>query len=333
MPTLTTWITIATSFIVTFLLLPYWIRIAKKSGLVGIDVHKPDKRKVAELGGLIAVTGGIIGILSYVAFQVFYYDNTELIRFIFAAVVSILIAVIIGLVDDILGWKIGLHQYQKAILTVLIALPMMVINAGVSKVYLPFLGIVDVAYIYPLLIIPIGIIGASNGFNLLAGFNGLEAGMGILIIGTLGYISWITGPSYATIIAACMLAALVAFFIFNKYPARVFPGDVLTYPIGTTIAIIAILSNIEKFALILFIPYYLELILKMRSFMQAESFGKLQKDGSLTNRYNRWYSLTHIAISLLRKAKGKAYEWEVVLLLLAFECLIALFAIFIHFNS
>ncbi|MDP2841599.1 MAG: hypothetical protein Q8O17_04910 [Candidatus Methanoperedens sp.] len=41
----------------------------------------------------------------------------------------------------------------------------------------PFLGTLDIGLLYPLLIIPIGMIGASNAFNMLAGYNGLEAGM------------------------------------------------------------------------------------------------------------------------------------------------------------
>src|SRR3989344_2780262 len=76
----------------------------------------------------------------------------------------------------------------------------------------------------------------------------------------------------AVIIAACAFMALLAFFIFNKHPAHIFPGDTLTYPIGTIIAIIAILGNIEKFALILFIPYLIEGLLKARGKMQKESF-------------------------------------------------------------
>jgi len=38
-------------------------------------------------------------------------------------------------------------------------------------------GAVDWGIFYPLAIIPIGIVGAANAYNMLAGYNGLEAGM------------------------------------------------------------------------------------------------------------------------------------------------------------
>ncbi len=64
-----------------------------------------------------------------------------------------------------------------------------------------FLGTLDTGLLYPLLIIPIGMIGASNAFNMLAGYNGLEAGMGIVILSTLGLIAYNTGNTVAVVIA------------------------------------------------------------------------------------------------------------------------------------
>lgn len=317
-------------FIITIFILPCWIKIARKHALVSIDVHKPGKH-VAELGGLIVVFGAIIGILFYIAWNTF----SQLVSdsgfvFMMASIASILIAAFIGLVDDILGWKIGLRQYQKALLSVLIAIPLVVVNAGVSNITLPFVGEISLGLLYPLLAVPIGIVGASNAFNMLAGFNGLEAGLGMIILSTLGYLSYANGQVPAAMIAFCFVAALLAFLFFNWYPARVFGGNILTYSIGTVIAIVAILGNNERAALILFIPYFIEFMLKFRGLMQKESFGKPLKDGSITNRYDKWYGLEHISISLLRAIKKRAYEWQIVLVLYAFELFfvaIVLFAI------
>ena len=73
-----------------------------------------------------------------------------------------------------------------------------------------------------------------------------------------------TGDTWLSLIALIMIASLLAFYIFNKVPAKVFPGDVLTYSIGSLIASIAILGNIEKIAIWFFIPYILDTILKTR---------------------------------------------------------------------
>lgn len=312
------------SFLITLRLLPSWIYRANKANLTGRDINKPDHKEVAELGGLAVICGFITGSLIYIAVRVFFYEEASFIYALFAAIASILIATIIGLVDDILGWKIGLRQRHKIMLSIAIALPIVVINAGVSKMNIPFIGVVEFGLIYPLLIIPIIIIGSSNAFNMLAGYNGLEAGMGVIILSTLSFIAYKTGAFWIAVPGLCMVAALLAFLRYNFYPADVFPGDTMTYSIGAMIGIIAIMGNLEKFALILFIPYFFEFILKARGKMRKESFGKALPDGSLTNRYDKWYGLEHITISLLRKLKGKAYEWEVTILILFGELVLAI---------
>lgn len=330
MPTILTASSLIISFLVTLIITPYWIKRAKDHGLVGEDMHKPG-RKIAELGGLCVMTGFLAGLLYYVAIDVFVYGNATYARYIFAGISSVLIATIIGLTDDILGWKIGLRQYQKVILTIAIVFPMMVVNAGHSIIAIPFFGRYDVGLLFPLVFVPLGIVGASNAFNMIAGYNGLEAGLGIIILSTLGYITWINHIGWVAAIAFCMVAALLAFLIFNKYPARIFPGDTLTYSVGALIAIVAILGNVEKFALILFIPYFIELVLKARGKMQKESFGKVMSEGTLAKPYSKYYGIEHIAIDVTKKITGRAYEYEVVLLIWGFEVLMAIIALLDRF--
>lgn len=322
MPSLLTISSLFISFLVALVIIPYWIKRAKTHGLVGQDMHKPG-RKIAELGGLAVICGFLAGLLYYVAIDVFIYHNASYARYIFAGITSILIATIIGLTDDILGWKIGLRQYQKVILTIAIALPMVVINSGHSMITIPFFGRYDIGLLFPLLFVPMGIIGASNGFNMIAGYNGLEAGMGIIILSTLGYLSWTTGLGWVAVMAFCMAFALLAFLIFNKYPAKVFPGDTLTYSVGTLIAIVAIFGNVEKFALILFLPYFIEFALKARGRMQKESFARVMSEGSLAKPYRKYYGIEHIAIDIANRIKGKAYEYDVVLMIWGLELFLA----------
>lgn len=322
MPSLLTVSSLAISFIVTLMITPYWIRRAKTHGLVGGDMHKPG-RKIAELGGLAVICGFLAGLLYYVAIDVFIYGNASYARYIFAGISSVLIATIIGLTDDILGWKIGLRQYQKVILTIAIVFPMMVINSGHSIITIPLFGRYDVGLLFPLLFVPLGIIGASNGFNMIAGYNGLETGMGIIMLSTLGYLSWLNKMGWVAVIAFCMVAALLAFLIFNIYPASVFPGDTMTYSVGALIAIVAILGNIEKFALVLFIPYFIECALKARGSMQKESFGRVMSEGTLARPYSRYYGIEHIAIDVAKKIKGRAYEYDVVILIWGLELFLA----------
>jgi UDP-N-acetylglucosamine--dolichyl-phosphate N-acetylglucosaminephosphotransferase len=155
----------------------------------------------------------------------------------------------------------------------------------------------------------------------LAGYNGLEASQGMILLTGLAIVTFMTGNPWLSVLSMCAVAALFAFYFFNKYPATVFPGDTLTYPIGALIGCIAILGNIEKIAIFFFIPYILEFILKARGKLKKESFSVIQKDGSLKLKEGI-YGLEHVAIWLLRKVKGKAYEWEVPLVINAFQILV-----------
>ena len=322
--------TIFISFFCTFLVLPYWIKKTKQIGLVWEDMNKPgNKKNIGGSGGLVVVFGFILGVLLYIAIKTFYFKNDgDINSYIFALVLVILLSSIVGLVDDLFGWQHGgLSRRSRILIVLFTAIPLMVINAGESIISLPFIGSLNLGILYPILFIPIGILGATTTFNFLAGYNGLEASQGIIVLSALAYVTYVTGNSWLSVVALCMVAALFAFYIFNKYPAKIFPGDTLTYSVGALIAGMAILGNIEKIAVFFFIPYIIEFILKViRGRYKKYSFGKPNQDGSLEMPYEKVYGLEHLAIKVLKglKKSGKVYEYEVVYLINGFQIIIIL---------
>jgi len=318
------------SFLLTLFFIPIWIKKAKNAGLVGKDIHKNNKDKIAESGGVSVLFGFVLGILFYVAINTFYFQSTKNLIEIFALLSSLLIISFIGLIDDILGWKIGLNRKTRLFFLAIAAIPLVVINAGQSSM----MGI-EFGLLYPLFLIPLGIVGASATFNFLAGYNGLEASQGIIFLSGLALVTWLTGNSWLSLICMIMIVCLIAFYIFNKYPARVFPGDILTYSVGALIAIVAILGNIEKIAVFFFIPYILEVFLKARGGLLKESFAKVNKDESLKMPYDKIYGLEHLAIYILSKIKKnkKVYEKEVVYLINLFQILIIILGLILFRSS
>ncbi|PXY71273.1 glycosyl transferase family 4 [Candidatus Parvarchaeota archaeon] len=313
------------SFLGTLLILPLWIRKAKQIGLVWNDMNKIGFQKVAGSGGVIVSLSFVIGIFIFIAYKVFWTLDSSFLIEILALVVVILILTIIGLIDDLFGWqKGGLSKKSRILFVFLASIPLIVINAGKSEISIPLIGLLDIGIFYPLLAIPIGIIGAATTFNFLAGFNGLEAGQGIILLSALSLVSFFTGTFWLGIISLCMVFSLLAFLIYNFFPAKIFPGDSLTYTIGGLIAIISILGNFEKIAIFFFIPIILETILKARGRLQKQSFGKLSQNGTLDLKYDKIYSLTHLAIFILNKNKKRATEKKVVFLIWAFQILIVL---------
>jgi UDP-N-acetylglucosamine--dolichyl-phosphate N-acetylglucosaminephosphotransferase len=317
------------SFLTVIFLIPYWIKKAEQIGLLWDDLNKNSSEKVAGSGGIMVILGFIIGILVYIAIKTFYFKSMDNLVEIFALLSVVLIVAGIGLIDDLFGWqKGGLSARSRIILVAFATIPLMVINVGNPEIYLPIVGSLNLGILYALIIIPLGIIGTSTTFNFLAGHNGLEASQGILILSALSIESWITGSSWLSVVSLCMVASLLGFLYFNKYPAKVFPGDVLTYPVGALIAIMAIIGNYEFFAAFIFLPYIMETILKLRGKLKKSSFGRPKEDGSITNQYNKIYGLEHLAIKILEKIKPskKAYEWEVVFLINGFQLVLIILA-------
>ena len=316
------------SFFVGLFLIPFWIRKAKEIGLVWEDMNKPEHPKdVAGSGGIGVFLAFILGTLTYIAIKTFYFKSEDNIIEIFASLSVVLVIAFIGILDDLLGWKKGgLSRRSRLVLLFFSAIPLIVINAGESNLF----GI-NFGLIYPLVIIPLGIVGASATFNFLAGYNGLESSQGIIILSALSGIAFLMGNKWLSIIGLCMVMSLIPFYLFNKTPAKVFPGNILTYSVGALIATIAILGNMEKIAVFFFIPYILETILKSRGKLIKHSFAKVNPDGSLELPYEKIYGVEHLAILILKKIKPskKVYEKDVVFLINLFQILIICVGVFL----
>ncbi len=327
------------SFILSVVILPKWILKCQQVGFLWEDMNKANRGRasrgrnvedVAASGGIIVVMAFVLGVLAYIAIRTFIFNENGTSLEIFALLSVILILAIVGFVDDVLGWTYkGLSVRFRLFLAFAASIPLVVINAGVSEIGISHVGSVDIGILYALVIIPIGIAGATTTYNFLAGFNGLEAGQGIIIISFLSFIAYATGNPWLTLIGLCMVASLLVFYFYNKYPAKVFPGDVLTYSIGALIAGMAILGNFEKIAVFVFIPYIMETVLKVRGRLKKQSFGKVRKDGSLDIPYDKVYGLTHLSIFILKKFNGKVYEKSVVYLIFAFQIFICLLTLLI----
>jgi len=306
------------SFFIVILVTPWLIRYLRKIKLIVKDMNKKNKPLVPISGGLAVMAGIFIGLMTYIFFQTFYFKNTSFITPIFAGLTTIIMITFVGFLDDIIINKSntgssGLKQWQKPLLTLSAAVPLMVINAGTTTMALPFLGRLDVGLIYPLLFIPIGVIGAANMVNMLAGFNGLETGMGIIYTGMLGLYAFVNERETAALFALIIFAALIAFNYYNKFPAKILPGDSLTYLLGGSLAVIAIIGNIEKAAIIISIPFFIEFVLKARSKFKADSFG-YYKNGKIFCKYKENYSILHLITRT-----GKFTEKQVVNIMLLIE--------------
>lgn len=328
-------IALVISFFIGAIGIPLWIRKARSVGLIWNDMNKFGKPKnVAGSGGIVVLMSFLMGSLIYIAIRTFLTNRIDSVTIkILALLMSISIAGIIGIVDDFLGWHHGgLPARIRVLMAIGASIPLIVINAGNNLMSLPFFGNVNFGLLYPLFLIPFGIAATTTVYNFLAGFNGLESGLGIISIGFLSYVSFINGDAWLAIIGLSMVFGLIAFLIYNKVPAKIFPGNVLTYSVGALLGAMAIVGDYEKIALIVFIPFIIEMVLKIRGRFGLKngkwpvSFGVPEKDGSLKPIYDKIYGLTHFSIRVLSKVKKKVYERDVVYFVYLIEIVFVIIA-------
>lgn len=281
------------SFIVVVLFTPNAIKILKEKGVTGTDVHKLDRPEIPKGGGYVILFAIVFALLVIIGLTTFQSLEIEMVG-LFAALVSILMAGMIGLLDDNLDFK----NRTKIVLPLVASIPMAAMSVGTPTISIPFIGTINFGLFYALLIVPLMMTFIIDSTNMYAGMNGLEAGLSainasglvtfVLLIPYFDSHTITTEQMEAGVVAAALLGASIGFLIFNRYPAKILTGDVGTLPMGATMAAALIIGNMDRLAIIMYIPFGLNFLLYIvyrfyakRKQMQWVKFAKPREDGSL----------------------------------------------------
>ncbi|UCG69059.1 MAG: UDP-N-acetylglucosamine--dolichyl-phosphate N-acetylglucosaminephosphotransferase [Thermoplasmata archaeon] len=291
-------IALIVSFLTTVITVPWLINKLAERGLIGVDHNKFEKPKIPEMGGLAVVIGFIAGVSTLLVInKILDKDDFPILA---ASLLAVVGAALTGIMDDLFG----LRQRVKASIPFLFAIP---IGLYVEDTTLSFIFVNPDFGVLMVLIAPFGVTCAANAGNMLEGFNGLGAGLGIIISITLIIISLLLGATDSLVLLFPLLGALVAFLWFNRYPAKIFPGDTLTLFMGATIACAAIVGDLKTIGALLFIPMIIEFFLKIRGHFQGENYGTPDEEGFLSYK-GKIESLTHL-IMKKRKVKERQLVW------------------------
>lgn len=259
------WIFVLSFFIaitICVLLLPPYIKKAQAVNMVGVDVHKFDKPRIVESGGIILMLAYLLGLFIFIPFL----DDPSTSLYteeIIGTAATVLFCAFIGLIDDVfdIRWR------TKVLTPMLGGVPLAVLSLGRPTISTPF-GVLDFALLstYGLLffyaiVVPFIVTACANAVNMLAGLNGLEAGSTLIIASALTLLSLREGKNEGLIILVPFLGALLAFLYYNRHPSRVFPGDVGTFGMGTVIACVAMLAHLERAVFVMFLPHTINALL------------------------------------------------------------------------
>lgn len=257
---------------VAYLLTSHFINVFKnplcESGLYGKDLNKAgskeDKEKIPEALGVVPA---IFFLLITIVEQVISREITKgkLVEYN-AALLSICLVVLLGVLDDILN----LQWRHKLIVPTIASIPLLVAYNGLTSVVVPipfrsFMGpMVNLGLMYYFYMGNISIF-CTNSINIYAGINGLEVGQSF-VIGCFILIHNIIelklnssednfqNHLFSMTIMMPFLATSLALLKNNQFPAKVFIGDSYCYFAGMTFAVCGILGHFSKTMMLFFIP-------------------------------------------------------------------------------
>jgi len=256
---------LAVGFVVSFLSMPLVMNFMKRKGIVGVDVHKKDRPLIPEMGGIAVLIGLTASVLIAILL------TPEKTRLLISFLSTTLIAGAIGAVDDLRP----LSAKVKPFLTLFAGIPILLLGTYNPRPIFPIIGQTRLTIVYPFLII-VALAVTSNAVNMMDPFNGTMSGTCTMIAATLIISSLLLSRYDGLLLSLCIFGPLLVLYLFNKYPAKVFSGDVGSLSIGAALGAIAILGRLEVVAIVAFAPQI------MNAFYGLSTIGRLYERREVT---------------------------------------------------
>lgn len=312
-------------FFASLIISPIIISLIKKEKVKQVILHYVESHK--QKSGTPTM-GGIIFILATSIISLIFFDKQNMVLAV-VVLVAFLGFAIVGFLDDFIKFKfkrnLGLRAYQKIIFQLAVAIFISIFaykNQFVgSTLILPFSGkTVDLGYF----VIPFNvfvIVAVTNSVNLTDGLDGLATGttlsylFGTFILFVVLFSSKFAGMSQPYmaqmhniyILYFVCFGALLAYLLFNCFPAKIFMGDTGSLALGAFIGALAIFTRttlylpiigimfvLSSVSVILQVSYYK--LTKKRIFLMAPLHHHFEKKGMHEVRITTMYSVITLLV-------------------------------------
>lgn len=196
----------------------------------------------------IPTMAGVIGVVSITVVTFFFNLNRAETWLPLAALIG---GGAVGLLDDVINIRgqgkgvAGLRSSIKFIMITVVAAVLgwfFFVKLGYNSIHLPYLGDVMLGWwIVPLFIL--AVVATGNAVNISDGLDGLAGGLLALSFGAFGIIALLQGHLLLSGFCFTVVGALLSYLWFNIFPARFFMGDVGSFAFGTSLGVVAMLTN------------------------------------------------------------------------------------------
>jgi UDP-GlcNAc:undecaprenyl-phosphate/decaprenyl-phosphate GlcNAc-1-phosphate transferase len=318
------------SFLITYFGTKYLIFYLTKEGMTVVDYHKEGMPRIPRPGGPAIIAGIVIGELLLFILTLSYA--------VLALALVTLLCGVIGIVDDLKT----LGGVEKPALLLLGGLPILALQYLLPgqvvfnhHLYLPLFRVpTNIPLVYIALVI-VAIPVVTNTINSIDVLNGVVSGIILIAMVPLAFaivLRIIVGKDNPVVFATILpiLAATGAFYLFHKYPSKIFPGDSGAMAMGAAYGAMAIIGGAEVVAVIAILPAI------MNSFFFLSSVKRLVEHRQIKSQATQLLSDTRMKasddpqapVTLMRllvgsKAKTEKQIGREILILAAFSSLLA----------
>ncbi|MDK6028667.1 hypothetical protein QPL79_04770 [Ignisphaera sp. 4213-co] len=240
------------------------IAIEKRLGILCVDVHKPSKPKIPCNGGFAIFIGLVTG------FSLLLYSGYVDAKHFEAFTLSIIASFVIGFVDDL----VDLKSRWKIILGFVSAAPVLLLGVYTPRPWIPLVGYIRISNLYPLLLL-VAFTVYQNGANMIDTHNGT---LPIFVLFT-HLFAFLLKLLTESSIDSCLplltvIVVVLAYSIFNVYPAKIFNGNTGAFILGVTIPLMIAYYRLELYYIMASIPMFINgfyYIASVKGFLQKES--------------------------------------------------------------
>lgn len=196
----------------------------------------------------IPTMAGIIGVIAISVVTLgFNWDRAQT-QLPLAALIG---GAAVGLLDDIINIRgqgrgvAGLRSSLKFVMIILMSLVLgwfFYAKLGYTSIHVPFVGDWQVG-MWIIAIFVLVVVSTGNAVNISDGLDGLAGGLLAVSFSVFGMIALLQGHLKIAGFCFTVVGALLSYLWFNIYPARFFMGDVGSFAFGTSLGVVAMLTN------------------------------------------------------------------------------------------
>ncbi len=214
------------SVLISSLITVLYISRVRNRRVLAPDVHKPYRVEIPKIGGVCLITSSVVSvILDYVL-------KALPITLLLVVQIPAIIVGIIGLIDDLFDTRpilrVLVSVFTASLLVVLVKPVNYFLIVGPIKnvIFLEVLSCILMVIMF-------------NAVNMLDVMNGIVSGGLLIVFTALCIVCIIRGLYKYSLIYLLLVCQTIPLFLFNKYPAKVFLGNVGSYILGTYVGVTA----------------------------------------------------------------------------------------------